>query len=165
MQRILIIDTSTLIALERAKILEFLDKIDYIVYLPENVHRAVGNRLDNLKSLKIEKLNGRTMKLSRNLTKLGIGVGEAECIALANKLNLDFIICDDRKLIRQIFFSTNKNIKKIKVLGFSFLLHQFYKKKLIDNIWDNFNLIMNLCNWQRSEVYASNHTFLKELGY
>ena len=86
-------------------------------------------------------------------------------MALANNLGSNFIICDDKKLIRQIFFLNIKSLRNIKLLGFAFLPHSFYNKGLIDNIWTHFNNIIELCHWERSEVYVANYTFLKEQGY
>ena len=124
------------------------------------------------------------MKLSKSLEYLNISKGEAQCCALANKLKLGFIICDDGKFIRQKFFSDNKQLQNIKVLGFSFFLHIFYmsvnrkaisehaqkslifdKKGLIKNVWEYFDKIIELNNWERSEVLVANYTFLKEMGY
>lgn len=113
----------------------------------------------------MQELKGRTLKYSKSLEHLNIGKGESQCCALANKLKLEFIICDDRKFIRQRFFLNDKNVQKIKVLGFSFFLHLFHKKKLIKNVWEYFDEIIKLNNWERSEVLIANHTFLKEMGY
>ncbi|MEK6884866.1 MAG: hypothetical protein AABY22_34865, partial [Nanoarchaeota archaeon] len=74
-------------------------------------------------------------------------------------------VCDDRKLLRQIFFSQNKYFKNIKLIGFSFFLHEFFKKGLINDIWKFFNLIVEKNNWARSEVYVANFIFLKDMGY
>ncbi len=161
----LIIDSSTLIALERADIISLLDKLDCEIIISESVFNEVGNALKSCKRVKIEKLKGRSIKKSRSLEKIGLGKGEAECIALALRGKLSFIVCDDRKLIRQIFFSRNSAIKNIKILGFSFILHEFYKKNLINDVWRYFEQIVEKCNWNRSEVQIANYTFLKEIGY
>ncbi len=164
MPKILVADSSTLIALERADLIKFLKRISYSVAIPVAVKEEVRNE-KILKFLKIYELRGRTLKLSKSLEYLNIGKGEAQCCALANKLKLKFIICDDRKFIRQRFFSGNKQLQNIKVLGFSFFLHIFNKKGLIKNVWKYFDKIIELNNWERSEVLVANYTFLKEMGY
>jgi len=159
-----IVDSSTLIALERANLINFLNKIDYSTIIPIAVKEEIINERI-LKFLIIQELKGRTLKLSRSLEHLGIGKGESQCCALANKLKLKFIICDDRKFIRQRFFLYNKNIRNIKVLGFSFFLHMFYKKRLIKDVWQQLDNIIKLNHWERSEVLIANYTLLKEMGY
>ena len=160
-------DSSSLFALERADITKFLDKINYSIMIPKAVKSEIetGTTKLILKRAKVVELKGRTLKRSRALEKLGIGKGESQCCALANNLKLKFIVCDDRKFIRQKFFSDDKKLRNIKVLSFSFFLHLFYKKKLIDNVWLYFNKIIKLNNWERSEVQIANYTFLKEMGY
>lgn len=167
MLRVLVVDSSSLFALERANLITFLGKIGYGIIIP----MAVKNEIDKgktkltLKNIKVVELRGRTLKRSKTLESLKIGKGEAQCCALANNLKLGFIVCDDRKFIRQKFFSDDKKLRNIKVLGFSFFLHLFYKKKLIKGVWPFFDEIIKLNNWERSEVQIANHTFLKEMGY
>ena len=134
MPRKLVVDSSAIIALERAGLIKFLKKINYSVIIPKSVKEEINNN-KTLKFLRMEEVKGRTLKLSKTLEYLGIGKGEAECCALAAKLKLDFVICDDRKFIRQKFFSYNKTMQNMGVLGFSFFLHIFYKKRLIRSVW------------------------------
>lgn len=164
LSKILIVDASSLISLERVELLKFLDKITFDIKIPKSVSQEMGNIL-HCKNIQVEELKGKSLKLSRSLENIGIGKGEAECIALAHKFGLKFIICDDRKLIRQIFFSQNRIVREIKILGFSFFLHLFYQKNLIKDVWDYFSLIIEKNNWKRSEVQVANYTFLKEMGY
>ena len=145
--------------------MKFLPKVGYNIVIPESVYEEVGNNLSSFVNLKVDSLRGKSLNLAKSLGKLGIGKGEAECLALAIKHALDSIICDDRKLVRQIFFSNNKILKKIKLLGFSFFLHEFFKKGLIKNIWAAFDLVIDKNNWKRSEVQVANYTFLKGMGY
>ncbi len=164
MQKSSVVDSSALIALERANLIKFLKRINYDIIIPPAVKEEI-NQEKISKFLKISELKGRTLKLSKSLEHLNIGKGEAQCCALANKLKLNFIICDDRKFIRQKFFSNNKQLQNIKILGFSFFLHVFYKKQLIKNVWEYFDKIIKTNNWERSEVSVANYTFLKEIGY
>ncbi|MBI4919166.1 hypothetical protein HY837_04495 [archaeon] len=167
MPKTLIIDSSTVFALERAGLIHFLKKINAEIIIPPAVKKEIlqSNSVSLLNYLKLKPLNGRTLEKSRTLEKLGIGAGEAECCSLAANLGLKFIVCDDRKFIRQRFFSNDADLKKIVIVGFSFFLHLFHKKRLIKDVWKTFNKIIDLNNWQRSEVQVANHTFLKGLGY
>lgn len=113
----------------------------------------------------VHSLYGRTLKKARALEYLNIGKGEAQCCALAFSLGLAFIVCDDRKFLRQRFFSNDNDLKNINVVGFSYFLHLFYKEKLIADVWSHFDIVIEKCNWKRSEVQIANYTFLKELGY
>ena len=164
MPKNLIVDSSSLIALERADLIKFLDRINCTIFISTSVKEEM-NSDKILKFCKVQELRGRTLKLSKNLENLGIDKGEAQCCALAIKLKSGVIICDDRKFIRQKFFLDNKKVQNIKVLGFSFFLHLFYKKKLIKDVWPYFDKIIRLNNWERSEVLVANYTFLKEMGY
>jgi predicted nucleic acid-binding protein len=157
-------DSSTLIALERVSLIKLLNKIGYKIIISKAVKEEIKSG-KILKLCRVEELKGRTLKLSKSLENLNIGKGEAQCCALANKLKLDFIICDDRKFLRQRFFSNNKQLQNIKILGFSFFLHIFYKKGLIKDVWIYFDEIIKLNNWERSEILVANYTFLKEIGY
>ena len=164
MSKNLVVDSSSLIALDRADLIKFLNKIGYTIIITPSIKEEVNSK-KILKFCKVQELKGRTLKLSKNLEHLGIGKGEAQCCALAIKLKLEFIICDDRKFIRQKFFLYNKKVQNIKVLGFSFFLHLFYKKKLIKNVWEYFDKIIKSNNWERSKVLVANYTFLKDMGY
>lgn len=158
----LIIDSSTLIALERVKLLHLLNKINYEIEIPRAVYEETKIKE---KRIKIVALKGKTLKISRSLERLGFGKGESQCIALARKYNLRLIICDDLKVMRKLYFLNNKDLRALKILGFSFLLHQFFKKKLIKEIWNSFEMIILKNKWERSEVQVSNNIFLRELGY
>ncbi len=164
MLKSLVVDSSTLIALERANMITYFNRINYGIVVPSAVKEEVKSE-NILRFVKVMQLKGRTLKNSKSLERLNIGKGEAQCCALAAKLKLKFIICDDRKFIRQRFFLENKNLQNVKVLGFSFLLHLFYRKKLISDVWVHFNKIIKLNNWERSEIQVANYTFLRELGY
>ncbi len=58
-----------------------------------------------------------------------------------------------------------RNLKQIAIFGFAFFLDLFHKEKLIDDVWNNFDTIIKLCHWERSEVQDANFTFLKGRGY
>lgn len=160
----LVVDSSTLVAIERAGLSNLLGKINFEIIIPRAVKEEIKSE-HILKFVSIMELRGRTLKISRSLEHLNIGKGEAQCCALANKLGLKFIVSDDMKFIRQKYFSDSRSLHDIKILGFSFFLHIFYQKKLISSIWEYFDKIIKLNNWERSETLVANYTFLKELGY
>lgn len=164
MSKILIVDSSTIIALERADLIKFLGRLNYKLIIPQSVEEEIKNK-NTLKFFNTQELKGRTLKYSKSLEQLNIGKGESQCCALANKLKLKFIICDDRKFIRQKFLLGSRQMQNISVLGFSFFLHVFHKKGLIKNVWEHFDKIIKLNNWERSEVLIANYTFLKDMGY
>ncbi len=167
MQQSLVTDSSSLFALERVQLISQLKQIPFTIIIPPAVKEEIekGNCKELLDVVTVQSLTGRTLKKARTLEKLGIGTGEAQCCALALHLNVSFIISDDRKFIRQRFFSNDNDLKQISVLGFSFFLHIFYKEKLIDDIWNYFHTIIKICNWERSDVQLGNYDFLKEKGY
>lgn len=167
MQQSLVTDSSSLFALERGQLISYVKRIPFTIIISPAVKEEIerGSSKELLNVVNVQSLNGRTLKKARTLEKLGIGTGEAQCCALALHLNIDFIICDDRKFIRQRFFSNDNDLKQIDVLGFAFFLHIFYKEKLISDIWSYFYTIIKLCNWERSDVQLGNYDFLKELGY
>jgi len=161
----LVIDSSTLISLEKSDLLNFLDNINFKLLIPESVKKETRGICDSFGKISTRAISGNTLKLSRDLQKIGIGTGEADCVALAKSLKLKFVVCDDRKLIRQVFFSKNKNLRVLRVLGFSFLLDKFFRDKLVDDIWKTFDNVIKRNNWERSVVQIYNYAFLKKLGY
>ncbi len=164
-KKIIIVDSSTLIALERGELINYLDKINLEIVIGKDVLNEIGDLKKSFTNYRIENLNGKTKGFSENIEKLGIGKGEAECIAILTKLNQKLIICDDVKLTRQLFLFKNDKLNDLRINGFSFFLDIFCKKGLITDVWPYFNKIIGECNWERSEVLALNFAFLKRLGY
>ncbi len=166
MPRKLVIDSSTLLAFEKAGMVGFLARLGLKIVVPPSVKAEIeaGGVAPLLEVIEVLQLRGRSIKKSRALENLGIGKGEADCCVLAKKLKLGFIVCDDRKFVRQRFLSTDKNLKAVKVFGFSFLLDMLYERKIISDVWLVFEKILDANNWRRSEVEAANYAFLKEIG-
>lgn len=167
MPRQLVIDSSTLLAFEKARLVGLLKKLDYTLVVPFSVKEEIekGGGRELLALVEAAHLRGRSIKKASALKQLGIGAGEADCCVLANRLKLHFIVCDDRKFVRQRFFSSDKTLKKTTVIGFAFLLHKLFRNKSIDDVWHYFDRIISSNNWERSEVQSSNYTFLRALGY
>lgn len=167
MPRKLVIDSSTLLAFEKADMVDLLPRLGLKLLVPPSVKAEIeaGSTASLLEVIEVLQLRGRSIKKSRALENLGIGQGEADCCVLAKKLKLGFIVCDDRKFVRQRFLSADKNLKAVKVFGFSFLLDLLCKRKVISDVWPVFEKILDSNNWRRSEVEASNYSFLKESGY
>jgi predicted nucleic acid-binding protein len=88
----IIVDTSSLIALERIDLLPILCKIYKEVVIPELVIKEFGNL--SLPCLSIRKVESNLMKLL--ITDLNLGKGEADVIALAIQTGLKVIIDDSK---------------------------------------------------------------------
>ena len=161
----LVCDSSVLLAFERAQLVNFLKPLAGEIVIPKAVQAEVsGIKLSE--SIAVMQLTGRSIKKSRSIEHvLGAGRGEAECCALALKLKTGFILCDDRKFVRQKFYAVDRSVKGIRVFGFSLLLHMLCKRKIISDVWPVFEKILDSNNWRRSEVEAANYSFLKETGY
>jgi len=86
----IIIDTSSLIALERINLLQILCEIYKEVVIPESVIKEFGNL--SLSCLSIRKVESNLLKLL--ITDLNLGKGEADVIALASQTGLKVIIDD-----------------------------------------------------------------------
>lgn len=168
MQGKLVVDSSTLIALERVNLHKNLENLDFQVLITPTVGEEINYNKNWKGKVKVKTLRGKSLKKVEQLVKnTKIGRGEAECLVLAKAKNLNFIISDDRKLIRQKFFSKEKYLKKTKIVGFSFFLFLFERNNFFNKrkIWESFDKIIKTSNWKRSEVYVANYTFLKEMGY
>jgi len=87
-----IVDTSSLIALEKINLLTILCEIYSEVVLPESVINEFGNI--SLPCLSIRKVESSLSKLL--MIDLNLGRGEAEVISLANESGLKVIIDDSK---------------------------------------------------------------------
>ena len=88
----IVIDTSSLIALEKINFIEILCQIYKEVLIPESVIKEFGNI--SLPCLSIRKVESNLLKLL--ITDLNLGKGEAEVIALASQKGLKVIIDDSK---------------------------------------------------------------------
>ncbi|MFW6128764.1 MAG: DUF3368 domain-containing protein [Candidatus Aminicenantaceae bacterium] len=88
----IIIDTSSLIALERISLLEILCEVYKEVVIPESVIKEFGNL--SLPCLSVRKVESNIIKLL--IIDLNLGKGEADVIALANQTGLKVIIDDSK---------------------------------------------------------------------
>ena len=87
-----IVDTSSLIALEKMDLLQILCKIYKEVVIPESVIREFGNL--SLPCLSTRKVESNLLKLL--ITDLNLGKGEADVIALASQTGLKVVIDDSK---------------------------------------------------------------------
>jgi len=90
MPELIVVDTSSLIALERIGLLPLLCKIYSEIIIPESVVNEFGNL--SLPCLSIRKIESQFLKLL--ITESNLGRGEAEVIALASQIGLKVIIDD-----------------------------------------------------------------------
>jgi predicted nucleic acid-binding protein len=88
----IIVDTSSLIALERINLLPILCKIYKEVVIPESVIKEFGNL--SLPCLSIRRVESNLLKLL--IAELNLGKGESEVIALASQTGLKIIIDDSK---------------------------------------------------------------------
>ena len=88
----IVVDTSSLIALERINLLEILCQLYKEVLVPDSVIKEFGNI--SLPCLSIRKIESNLLKLL--ITDLNLGKGEAEVIALANQKGLTVVIDDSK---------------------------------------------------------------------
>jgi predicted nucleic acid-binding protein len=88
----IIVDTSSLIALEKIDLLQILCKIYKEIVIPESVIREFGNL--SLPCLSTRKVESNLLKLL--ITDLNLGKGEADVIALASQTGLKVVIDDSK---------------------------------------------------------------------
>jgi predicted nucleic acid-binding protein len=159
-------DSSTLIALSRSDVVDLFAGLDVELLAPKEVEEELERRTNRriLSHVRVIGLRAKTLYKCRELQNLGIGKGEAACCALALRLALGFILCDDAKFIRQKFFSQNRTLQALAVFGFSYILYHLHKQGLVGDVWPHFTRIIRSNNWERSEVQTANYTFLREMG-
>lgn len=161
--KILVIDSSTLIALERAGLDDGLEEVDAEVLVPGAVAEEIGKSPE---WAQVEELKGASLSKAEEIVETaGIGRGEAECMVLAKREGLDCVVTDDRRLIRQRILLRDGYLQSITILGFSYMLHLLHEADALNDVWEPFREIIEECGWERSEVYVANYTFLKEMGY
>jgi len=105
----IVVDTSSLIALEKISLLPILCKIYKEVIIPESVIKEFGNL--SLPCLSIRKVEVDLIKLLT--ADLNLGKGEAEVIALASQTGLKVVI-DDLKARR---VAENMGLKVTGTIG------------------------------------------------
>lgn len=158
----LVIDTSSLVALERAELDEGLGRLPLRVVVPEEVREEFGREPG---WMEVEFLRGKSVSKVEELVEMGLDRREAECLVLAKREGMDYVVSDDRKLIRQRKVSGDEYLRSVTVLGFSFPLHLLREEGEVEDVWSRFREIVEENGWTRSEVYVANYTFLKEMGY
>jgi len=122
----IIIDTSSLIALERINLLQILCKIYKEVVIPESVIKEFGNL--SLPCLSARKVESNVIKLL--ITDLNLGKGEADVIALANQTRLKVVIDDSkaRKIAENMGLKLTGTIGVLLKAERSGLIESAYKK-------------------------------------
>ena len=105
----ILIDTSSLIALERISLLQILCKVYKEVVISESVIKEFGTL--SLPCISIRKVESNLLRLL--ITDLNLGKGEADVIALASQIGLKVII-DDSKARR---VAENMGLKVTGTIG------------------------------------------------
>ena len=161
----LVIDSSTWIALERTNLLEKFLSLKKEKLMTEAVRTEIrSEKIAYLDNILKGKIRGRAIKKLGSLLNKGFGKGEAESLVLAYQLKTELIISDDRKIIQRKYLM-DKELQKITVSGFSFLLDLMAKEKIINDVWFYFDEITKKNNWKDGEVRFANMAYLRDSGY
>jgi len=110
MPELVIVDTSSLIALEKVNLLDLLCKVYFQVVIPESVIREFG--IVSLPCLSTRTVGSNLLKLL--VTDLNLGKGEADVIALASQTGSEVMIDD----LRARKVAENMGLKVTGTIGF-----------------------------------------------
>jgi hypothetical protein len=125
MPELVIVDTSSLIALEKVNLLDLLCKVYFQVVIPESVIREFG--IVSLPCLSTRTVESNLLKLL--VTDLNLGKGEADVIALASQTGSEVMIDD----LRARKVAENMGLKVTGTIGF---LIRAEKLGLIESAYD-----------------------------
>lgn len=90
-------DSSALVALATMDRLDLLEKIFDKIYVPQAVYDEVTISYKP-QSLKLKEfLFDKVVAVELDISKMGLGQGELEAIALYKSINADFLLIDDRR--------------------------------------------------------------------
>lgn len=102
---IVVSDTTPVISLMKARQLELLRQLFGVVYIPEAVYRELTDNeafpeevrmVQECEFLYMQKVdNGKSVAILQNFT--GLDAGESEAIILADEMNSDVLLMDERK--------------------------------------------------------------------
>lgn len=102
---IVVSDTTPIISLMKAGQLELLRQLFGVVYIPEAVYRELTDNeafseevsmVQECEFLYVQKVdNGKSVTILQNFT--GLDAGESEAIILADEMNSDVLLMDERK--------------------------------------------------------------------
>jgi predicted nucleic acid-binding protein len=107
-------DSSALVAMATMDRLDLLEKIFGKVYVPQAVYNEVTTS-HKAQSLKLKNfLDDKIVSIELDISKIGLGQGELEAIALYKKMDADFLLIDDRRAKR---FAKLNGVNVIGALG------------------------------------------------
>ena len=90
-------DSSALVALATMDRLDLLEKIFDTIYVPQAVYDEVTISYKP-QSIKLQEfLTDKVVKVELDISKMGLGQGELEAIALYKDKKADFLLIDDRR--------------------------------------------------------------------
>ncbi len=90
-------DSSALIALVMMDRLDLLEKVFGKIYVPQAVYDEVTIS-DKPQSAQLEEfLSDKVIAVELNISKMGLGQGELEAIALYKSMDADFLLIDDKR--------------------------------------------------------------------
>ena len=90
-------DSSALVSLATMDRLDLLEKIFGKIYVPQAVYDEVTISYKP-QSVKLKEfLSNKVVSVELDISKMGLGQGELEAIALYKNMNSDFLLIDDRR--------------------------------------------------------------------
>ena len=130
-------DSSALVALATMDRLDLLEKIFDKIYVPQAVYDEVSISYKP-QSVKLKEFLANKVEIVKlDISKMGLGQGELEAIALYKSKEADFLLIDDRRAKN---FAKLNGINVIGSLGVMMLAKD---KGLIDSLRDDLEKLVN----------------------
>jgi len=130
-------DSSALVALATMDRLDLLEKIFDKIYVPQAVYDEVSISYKP-QSVKLKEFLANKVEIvNLDISKMGLGQGELEAIALYKSKEADFLLIDDRRAKN---FAKLNGINVIGSLGVMMLAKD---KGLIDSLRDDLKKLVN----------------------
>jgi len=130
-------DSSALVSLATMDRLDLLEKIFGKIYVPQAVYDEVTISYKP-QSVKLKEfLADKVVSVELDISKMGLGQGELEAIALYKNMNSDFLLIDDRRAKK---FAQLNGVNVIGSLGVMILAKE---SGLVESISDDLEKLIN----------------------
>ena len=130
-------DSSALVSLATMDRLDLLEKIFEKIYVPQAVYDEVTISYKP-QSVKLKEfLADKVVSVELDISKMGLGQGELEAIALYKNMNSDFLLIDDRRAKK---FAQLNGVNVIGSLGVMILAKE---SGLVESISDDLEKLIN----------------------
>ena len=130
-------DSSALVSLATMDRLDLLEKIFGKIYVPQAVYDEVTISYKP-QSVKLKEfLLDKVVSVELDISKMGLGQGELEAIALYKNMKSDFLLIDDRRAKK---FAQLNGVNVIGSLGVIILAKE---SKLVESIRDDLEKLVN----------------------